>query len=207
METDTQIEDEIARAMLSESPYERLRMRRFSYFKQSIPRKLAWQSGLLVLLALVLPIAATLPPAVKASFSGGSVLAASPKIALLGAFAAVIEIGTAGCLGGVALRRLRLEPTLTERQARTLLNLEDVASMVGLVTGGFAVLLTNAFFLLGHGGAATVAAYVDAGGQNPFGSSEVGVSVAGVSIVAAVAAVVVYGGSRYLAGRLCDLPR
>jgi hypothetical protein len=189
------LSDPIADTILGGSTYERLRLQRFSYFKQSVPRKLALQSGLLFTLAFVLPLAAGYPAETKALFAGHAPTAASPKMLLLGLVAGGIELGTASALVAVTVRRVQLEPTLTEEAARRLLNVEDVATLVGFVTGGFAVLLTLGFFVLGYAGPDTVASFVDSGGTSPFAPSGVGVSVTTLAVAAVGAGVVVLGSS------------
>ncbi|SEO69151.1 hypothetical protein SAMN04487948_104200 [Halogranum amylolyticum] len=187
--------DPIADAILGGSTYERLRLQRFSFFKQPVPRKLAWQSGLLFVLALVLPLAAGYPAETKALFASHSPTAASPKMLLLGLVGGGIELGTASALVAVTVRRLQLEPDLTEDAARRLLNVEDVATLVGVVTGGFAVLLTLAFFVLGYAGPEAVAAFVESGGTSPFAPSGVGVSVTTLAVAALCGSLVVFASS------------
>ena len=98
--------------------------------------------------------------------------------------------GTVVLLGGVTLAavgllRVRLEPTMTEWQADTLLNLEEVASLLGIGTGGIGILLTLAFTAIGFGGSEAVGAYVQTMGTSPFATA--GVPWLSVSSVAAFA--------------------
>ncbi|MFC4359147.1 hypothetical protein ACFO0N_14465 [Halobium salinum] len=201
MDGTDRVEDPIASAVLGESAYERLRARRYSLFKQSIPRKLAWQAAILGALTLVLPLAATLPASTRRLFAGGDPLAAAPKILLLGAYAGAIEVVAAVGLCYVGYRRLRQGTELSEREARTLLNVEDVASMISLVTGAAAVAAVDGFFLLAHGGDA-MAAFFEAGGENPFAATPVPVTVLGVTLSAAGLAVVLFALSRLFDRRL-----
>ncbi len=186
---DNTFEDSIARALLGESTYERLRVERHSYFTQPAPTKIWWLSGLLFALALTGPIAATYPASVAELFGSRTPVLTSPKVVTLGVFAAAIEVGCATTLTAVELRRRRLEPDVSVSQAETMLTLEDLATLVGLVTGGATVLLTDAFFLLGYGGVAAVEGFVAAGGKNPFAPSGHGLSVAVLAAGALLAAV------------------
>ncbi|WP_254768830.1 hypothetical protein [Salinilacihabitans rarus] len=196
--TSTEPDDPIADALLGDSTYERLRVQRYALIKRRIPQKLVWQSGLLLALALVVPLAATYPAAVRAAFPGGDPLWSSPLVVWAGVYAGGIELGTAACLVAVAVVRRRREPQLSEAEARTLLNVEDVASMFGLATGGFAVLLTVGFFALGHAGPETFAAVVESAPRNPFQPTGVPVPVIAVGAGAAVSALVVYSVGRHL---------
>ena len=195
----TNPDDPIADALLGDSTYERLRVQRYALIKRRIPEKLRWQSGLLLALALVVPITATYPASVQAAFPGGDPLWSSPLVLWLGVYAGVIQLATATTLAAVAVVRRRGEPTFTESQVRTLLNVEDVASMFGLVTGGFAVFLTVAFFLFGHMGSESVAGFVAAAPQNPYEQTAVSVPVIAVGTAAAIGAGLVYLTGRALA--------
>lgn len=197
--TSTDPNDPIADALLGESTYERLRVERYALIKRRIPRKLVYQSGLLFALALVVPIVATYPSAVQAAFPGGDPLWSSPLVLWVGVYAGGIEVGTATCLVAVAITRRRYEPSLSESQVHALLNVEDVASMFGLATGGFAILITVGFFLLGHAGVETVTAVVESAPRNPYGRTGVPIPVTAVGAAAAVSSGVVYAVGRYLA--------
>lgn len=187
-------DDPLADALLSGSTYDRLRVQRFSYFKQTIPQKLVIQSGLLFTLAFVLPLAAGFPAETKALFTSQPV-AASPKALLLGLVAAGIELGTAATLVVVAVVRLRIGPEMTADTAHRLLNVEDVATLLGFVTGGAAVVLTVGFFLLGYAGPDALASFVGAGGTSPYAPSGAGVSVAALGLCALAGGLLVLGSS------------
>ncbi|TMT87797.1 hypothetical protein E2L06_14855 [Haloterrigena sp. H1] len=197
--TSTDPDDPIADALLGESTYERLRVERYALIKRRIPQKLVYQSGLLLALALIVPIAATYPTSVQSAFPGSAPLWASPLVLWLGVYAGGIELGTAACLVVVATVRRSREPQLSESQAHVLLNVEDVASMFGLATGGFAVLLTVGFFSLGHAGGETFQAVIDSAPRNPYGQTGVSVPVIAVGAAAAIGSGVIYLVSRYLA--------
>lgn len=197
--TPTDPNDPIADALLGESTYERLRVERYALIKQRIPQKLRYQSGLLFVLALVVPIVVTYPSSVRAAFPGGDPLWSSPLVLWVGVYAGGIELGTAACLTAVAIVRRRHEPRLTESQVHTLLNVEDVASMFGLATGGFAILITIGFFLLGHAGVETVHAVVESAPRDPYGQTDVSVPVIAVGVAAAISSCLVYSIGRYLA--------
>jgi hypothetical protein len=195
------VDDPIASALVGGTVYERLRVERYQLFHQSIPVKLALQGSVLTALALVLPLAMTLPASTRSFFPGGDPLTASPKILLLGAYAGAIELVAAVGLCYVGYRRLRSNE-LGEAEARHLLNVEDVASMISLVTGTTAVLAVDGFFLLGHGGAEAVGELLAAGGSNPFAGTAIPVTVVGVTLPAALLALVLFVGSYYLSRRL-----
>jgi hypothetical protein len=194
-------DDPIADALLGESTYERERIRAFGWFKQSIPTKLAWQSYLLFLLAAVLPVAAVLPRPVREAYFA-EVAAASPKVAFLGFVAVVLVFGTGLGHAVVALRRLALEPGLTEVQARDLVSLENVCSLLGFFTGGVATALTYLLLFVGFGGTAALEAFVAAGGGNPYVASGLGVDVGTVAVTAVVGAVLMQFLSAYVQVRV-----
>ena len=199
---DDSVDDPIAAALLGESQYERLRARRYSLFKQSIPRKLALQGLVLAALALVYPLAMTLPASSRALFPGGNPLASTPKILLLGAYAGTIELVAVLGLVYVGYRVQRDHGDLGEREAHRLLNVEDVASMISLVTGAVAVAAVNGFFVLGHAGPAAMSTFLDAGGKNPFAATPIPVSVTGIAVPAGALALLAFSFSWFFAHRL-----
>lgn len=196
--TSTDPNDPITDAFLSDSTYERLRVERYTLISRRIPQKLVCQSALLFVLALVVPIVATYPSPVRAAFPGGDPLWSSPLVLWVGVYAGGIELGTATCLIAVAIVRRRYEQHLSESQVHALLNVEDVASMFGLATGGFAILITVGFFLLGHAGAETFYSVVESAPRDPYGPTSVSIPVIAVGMAAAVSSSVVYSIGRYL---------
>ncbi|MDS0476692.1 hypothetical protein [Natrinema sp. 1APR25-10V2] len=196
--TTTDPNDPIADALLGESTYERLRVERYALIKRRIPQKLVYQSGLLFALALVVPIVATYPSSVQTAFPGGNPLWSSPLVLWVGVAAGGIQLGTATCLVAVSITRRRYEPHLSESQVHALLNVEDVASMFGLATGGFAILITIGFFLLGHAGVDTFTAVVESAPRDPYRQTGVSVSVVTVGAAAAISSFGVYVVGRYL---------
>lgn len=198
-------EDAILRRALSESAYERERMERFSHFKQPIPRKLALQGLLLGSLALLLPLYSLYPANTAAYLPSMNPVVASPKVLLLGAFGATIEIATAALLVGVALYRVRNEP-VTEDEAETLFNVETFASYLGFGTGGLVIVLTLAFFLLGIGGESALTWYVETmGGINPFTATGTGFSVGHLAAIAMTGALAIAIARGYVATALRTL--
>lgn len=177
------VEDPIAEALLSGSAYERLRVTRLSYFGQPVPRRLAWQGAVLGALALVAPLWITAPPEIRAA-AGAT---ASPTVLLVGVFAVGVQLLGAAGHAATTLVRLRADD-MGERAAGHLLAAEEVSSLLGLGTGGFATAATLGYFLLGRLGPETVSSYVAAGGANPFAPSGLGVSVTAVAAAALVAA-------------------
>jgi hypothetical protein len=182
------IEDPIADALLGDSAYDRVRMARWRWFRQSIPRKLTLQSYLLFLLAAILPVVGFLPAAVRDAYLSGAAVA-TPKVALVALVATLVVAGTGLGHVAVGIRRVVLEPDLTEQQAAELLNVEGVCSLLGFLTGGVAILATYGFVALGFGGLEFLQSYIAAGGGNPFATSAVGIDVASVAVLALVSGV------------------
>lgn len=185
--TDVRPDDPIAERVLSDSPYERLQARQFSYFAQPIDRKLALQSYLLFALAALLPIIAAFPPGLRRVYFA-DVAAASPKVAFIALVAVVFVAGTGVGHAIVEHVRLRLRP-LDEHQARELVTFETLCSMLGFGTGGFATLSTYVLVLMGFGGERLLDAFLALGGGNPFAPSNLGVSVGTVTVLALVSGV------------------
>ncbi|MFB6281010.1 MAG: hypothetical protein ABEH40_03220 [Haloferacaceae archaeon] len=181
-------DDPIAEALLSDSPYERLRAREFRVLGGAIPRKLAWQSYLLLSLAALLPLVGLLPPGVRETYIGDAALA-TPRWAVIALFAVGVLWLTGLGHAGIALRLLALGPGISEVQARELLSLENVCSLFGFGTAGVAVLATYAFVGIGFAGLDTLMAYAAVAG-NPFTPAPLPVTVGSVAIVAMVGAVV-----------------
>ncbi|GAA0245040.1 hypothetical protein GCM10009000_071010 [Halobacterium noricense] len=196
------IDDDITDVILNGSKYERLRVRRHSIFDQPIPTKLAWQSALLLALALVAPITLAYPSAVAALFPGGDPLSSSPTVLMPGALVLLLELGTAVGHVAVAGAILRGESTLSERRMRQLLSAEEMASFYGFVGGALLLGITLGFFLLGFSGVETLQQYSTAGKQGPFDPSGTELSVATVSLLSFVASGVLFAVSRYLAVKL-----
>jgi hypothetical protein len=197
-------DDEITEAFLSGSAYERLRLQRETYFSQSIPTKLTWQSGLLAGLALLLPLWALYPETVAGYVPTTNPMIASPKVLLLGLLGAGIELFTATLLVGAALYRIHRHP-LSEGQARTVLNVEDFASYLGFGTGGMAIAITVVYFLIGAAGGSAIEGYVQSMQSNPFATSGVGLTVAELATFAFVGCVVLMTLRLYLRYRLLAL--
>jgi len=201
MEGNDHVDDPRASALLGDSLYERIRMQRYSLFKQSIPRKLALQSLVLAGLALVLPLAMSQPESTRALF-GGDPVSAAPKVLFLGAYASAIEFVAMLGLCYVAYRRISSDDALEERQILDLLAIEDVASNVSLVTGTVAILVVDAFFLIGLGGDPLVARTLKLVGRNPYADGIIPVTVTGVATAAAILSITMFALSRFFDGRL-----
>lgn len=198
-------DDKITKAFLSGSAYERLRLQRQTYFSQSVTTKLTWQSILLGVIAMFLPLYALYPATVIKYLPAAHPAVASPKIVLLGLLGVLIELFAAALLVGTALYRIRFHP-LTEAQARTVLNVEDFASYVGFGTGGIAISITTVYFLLGIIGNGAVKGYIESmGGVNPFAASGVGLSVAELAVGAFIGAIWLMSLRLYLQYRLLAL--
>lgn len=199
-DTSDGLEDQISRAIVDGTPYEQLRARRYSLFSGSIPTKLRRQGGVLITLTATVPILA----AATATTEGGgtwAALFASPKLALLGLFAVGVETLAATVLFAIAALRLRHE-ILDERTAHRLLNLEDMASMMGLGTGGLAVGLLVCYAVVGVLAPDALVGLQPAHSGGPFSTSGTGVPLAAVAAVASVLAVVTVVGGTLLRDRL-----
>lgn len=182
------VDDPITERLLSDSPYERLRARQFSYFARPIDQKLAWQSYLLFALAALLPVLAAFPPGIRRTYFT-DVATASPKLAFV-ALVAVVFVAATG-LGHALVEhaRIHLRP-LDEYQARELVTFETLCSMLGFGTGGLATVSTYALVVLGFGGERALDAFLAVGGGNPYAESSLGVTVGTVAVLALVSGVV-----------------
>ncbi|MCO8246568.1 MULTISPECIES: hypothetical protein [unclassified Haladaptatus] len=196
------LDDRIADAILNGSPYERLRVRRNSLFDQSIPTKLAWQSALLLVLALIAPITLSYSDSVAALFPGGAPLTASPIILMPGALVLLLELGAAAGHVAVAATILSGEEDLSTRRMQQLLSVEEIASFYGLIGGTLLLVITLAVFLLGYNGVETIHQYTTAAGRSPFDASGTGLSVLAVSATSVTMSAVLFVTSRLLARRL-----
>jgi len=195
------IDDTITRRALSDSAYDRIRVERFSHFKQPIPRKLAILGLLLGSLTLALPLYSLYPADVAAYAPSADPGLASPTVVLLGTVGAGIEFGTAALLVAAGLYRARNAP-LTESQAISAFNVENFATYVGFGTGGFVVAVTLCLFALGLGGEESLAWYTQTMASNPFRPTGLGFTVTHFATVALSGALVVALAREYVATRL-----
>lgn len=192
-------DDPIADRVLSESPYDRLRVQQFSYFAQSVDRKLAWQSYLLFALALLLPVLALTPASIRQEYFA-DVATATPKVAFVALVATVLVAGAGVGLSVTERVRLGRQP-LDERTARDIVTFEELFSVVGFGTGGFATFSVYALVLLGFGGHRLLDSFLAVGGGNPFASSNLGATVGSVAVTALICAVVFQFLSAYFYSR------
>lgn len=188
-------DDPVADALVDGSVYERLRITRVGSFKQPIPTKLRWKSALLFALALTLPLFAVMPADVRGLLPAGDPLAGSPKIIVLGLFGGAATFFAGLCLLAVVYLRVRGADSMTEHRAETLLSLEEMASLVGFVTGAPAIAITLGFVLLGLGGGAVLETYVRVTGRNPFAGTHT-VSVSLVATLSFAGSVVLFVASQ-----------
>lgn len=195
------IDDTITRRVLSDSAYDRVRVERFSHFKQPIPRKLAIVGLLLGSLTLALPLYSLYPADAASYVPAIDPGVASPTVVLLGTVGVGIEFGTATLLVAAGLYRARNEP-LSESQAISAFNVENFATYVGFGTGGFVVAVTLALFALGLGGAESLAWYTRTMASNPFRPTGLGFTVTHFATVALTGALVVALAREYVATRL-----
>lgn len=138
-ETDGKLHDPIATVVLSGTAYDRVRLLRPGALTRSLPRTLALQSGLLVVLAAVLALSEPL----QRLASEGAPMGASPGAILFCTVGLLAVIGSGTGLSVVGVARLRAEPNLTESMAERLVGVEEGATLLGLGTGGLTVLLAG----------------------------------------------------------------
>jgi len=174
-------EDRITNSILSGSTFERIRYTEATVFNLRATRALAVQAGLFGLLALILPLYALYPPGVAEYLPTLNPFVASPKLLLLGFVGLGMEMVTAATLIGLFYYRWRRSP-LTEQQARTILDVQQVASGLALVTGGIAITLSVTLVALGVAGPEALGTYLEViADENVFAQSGVGVSVGHLS--------------------------
>jgi len=195
MADDDSFEDSVADALVDGSVYERLRITRAGSFTQPIPTKLRWQSGLLFVLALTLPLFAVMPAGARRLLPAGDPVTGSPKVIVLGLVGGATMFLAGLCLIAVVCLRVRAADSITEHRAETLLSLEEVASLVGFLTGGLAIAITVGIVLLGLSGGTALETYVRVTGRNPFaGTSTVSVSL--VATLSFAGSVVLFAASQ-----------
>ncbi|WP_440990033.1 hypothetical protein [Haloarchaeobius baliensis] len=199
-DTTDALDDHISRAIVDGTPYERLRARRYSLFSGTISSKLRRQGLVLATLVATVPALA----AATATAKGGTTWAAlfaSPKLAILGLFAVGVETLAATALFAIAALRLRQE-VVDERTAHRLLNVEDMAAMLGLGTGGLAVALVGLYAVVGVLAPDALVGLQPAQAGGPFSASGTGVPLAVIAAIASVLAVVTVVGGALLRERL-----
>lgn len=191
--------------IVSDSPYRRKRAERWAQFSAPLQTKIAWKSGIMAALILVLPLYQLFPRASEIAWLGPAA-DASPKVLLLGVVGLGIESVTGTVLVAVGLYRLHAGP-VDEDTAATLLDLEDTAASIGLVSGGLAVLVTLAYFVLGAFGSGVIVDYVAVFGANPYVDSGTGVTVGHLAVVALMVSTTLWTVRQYLVFELWKLDR
>ena len=171
--------DPIADAVLSDSAYERLQLRGFGLVPRPLPEKLAWQSYLLFGLAAVLPVLGALPESVRGRHPAG-LGAATPRLSVVVAFAVVVLLSTGVGHAAVALRLLAAGRSISEADARSLLSVENVCSLVGFGTGGLAALGVYTLVAAAFGGPELLATTA----SDPFAPAPVGIPLAALAAAA-----------------------
>jgi hypothetical protein len=152
----------------------------------------------LIVLASVFPLYLAYPASTAAHLPSSDPRVAAPRVLILGVFGGAMVSVAAVTMVAVGYYRLRQEP-VTERQAETMLDLETAASYVGFVTGGVAVSLTVAYFLLGLGGAGAFDTYASlTGGINPFDPGFSALTVEAVAVAAVLVALPLLVVTNYL---------
>lgn len=183
--------DPITDAILSESAYERLRYTE-GVITVPVSRVLIYQAVLLALLATILPLYAFYPPSVGEYVPTLDPFLAAPKLLVLGLVGWVTEVTAALLLAGLWEYRRRRGP-LTEAQARTVFDVEQIAAGLSIVTGGLAIVVTVGLVSLGVFGGSTVAIYLErVAGADVFAQTA-GVSIGHLSMLSLLACLVVLG--------------
>lgn len=181
-------DDRIADAILSGSAYERLQYTERGLFAVATPRALAIQAALLLTLATVLPLYALFPDGVAAHVPTLDPFAASPKLLVLGFFGLAMQLMAAALLAVLTGYRLRNAP-LSEAQARTVFDIQRIATGLSIFTGGLAVFVTVGIVTLGAAGGEALETYLaDVAGTNPFEAIEAGVTVGELGAVSVLGA-------------------
>ncbi|QSG10640.1 putative membrane protein [Halapricum desulfuricans] len=184
-------DDPITDAILSTSQYERLRYAE-GIITVPVSRVLTYQAVLLALLASILPLYSLYPPTIGAHVGTLDPFLAAPKILFLGLVGWVIEVASALALAALYWYRVGHEP-LEEGTARAIVNLEQIAIGLSLVTGGLAIVATVGLIGLGVFGVSVFSTYLSAvAGENVFAQGG-GISVGHLSILAISGGLVVLG--------------
>lgn len=186
--TEKGVQDPIADSLLSEDNYRRRRVERTSGVSWSTEQRLHAQSVVLAVLSLSYPLS-LLSPAVGRS----------PVIILVGLLGGVVEVVAAGVVMLVSLKRLRTEGMVSEDMARDMVGLENLATMLSLVTGSAAVGVTVGVIAAGIVAPGVVDATL---GNDPFAPTGTPLTTAVVGGGAFVAALGVAGTARWLTGRI-----
>jgi hypothetical protein len=193
-------DDPIADALVSDCPYRRAAVERYRPVRGPVSRTLLRQASLLVTLALAFPIVATYPASTR-RLSAVPVAESFPKVLLVGALGGAVQLLAAGVLVGLVLARSR--GPITERTARRLVSLEDLATTVSLGTGGLAIVFTVGYLTLGH--AEDALAAVTRGTTDPYAAVsaavESGVAVDTVALAALAGSLACWAASRWVARR------
>ena len=172
------MDDSITDAILG-GEYQRIRVERRVYLRYPLPRKVAWQSYMLLSIAAVFPLVAFLPAGVREQYLP-VVATSTPKIAFVILFGLVLTTTTAV---GHLFVAWRTRDGVDEATASDLVTLENACSLLGFATAGVAVGVSHAFVLLGYG---PLDAYVALGGGNPFVSSPIAPPLWAVTLLALV---------------------
>jgi hypothetical protein len=149
-------DDPLARTVLDGTAFHRQRLA-VGITNLSQQRKLAAFALTAGVLSLLLPIGLTLPRAVRDGFLGGAPLSASPAILVVAVFGLAAELAAGVAVAFVAVRAR--DATLTEREALHLVAVDNVATMVGLGVGAFAVAAALCGFGVGYAGVEGVRAF------------------------------------------------
>ncbi|MEF8883297.1 MAG: hypothetical protein V5A34_12325 [Halapricum sp.] len=182
--------DPITDAVLSESAYERIRYTE-GIITQPVLRTLTFQAGLLALLASILPLYAFYPSSVSEHVPTLDPFLAAPKLLFLGLVGWVTEVSAALLLAGLWYYRQRRVP-LTEAQARTVFDVEQIAAGLSIVTGGLAIVVTVGLVAIGVFGEATMATYLGSiAGDDVFAQTATGISVGHLSMLSGLGCLVV----------------
>ncbi|SFB69179.1 hypothetical protein SAMN05444422_101224 [Halobiforma haloterrestris] len=184
-------EDKYTRLVLEGSEYELLRARWGMFSRWSIPQKIRGCSFLLFAASAMFPIMFSLPGAVQERYLGVDVAASQVGFTALTLFSVGCLVGSSVGLAVLAGYRDRLDD-ISERQAWSLVGIEDLFSGLGLVTGLLGVVATLVLAAIGHAGVETIDALVASGVRPYRAGPRIAVTVAAASGIAFCCAITVF---------------
>jgi len=148
-------ENQYTKLVLEATPYAELRHRRGFLSRLSIAAKIGGCSGLFFLAALLAPIVAALPPAVKAQYVASDPLRVELSVSMLALFGCGCLFLASLGLAWIAIRRSPVEELSTD-DAYRLVGLEDICTGLAFVTGTLGIASALTFASMGLFGVETI---------------------------------------------------
>lgn len=137
----------------------------------ALPAKVRWCSYILFADALALPLVLLLPARVQSAYVGPDPASASLALAGVGLSGGVVVFAAGVGLALLTVRRANLGE-LSDDQATWLVGVESMASALGFVTGGAAVVIAVVGLAVGFGGTGTVELLLEHG-ADPYRAAPV----------------------------------